>query len=154
MTASRLDRFTALSAELTAFSSVALRGTGNADSFLGAMDDILGSDIVDELLDAFESVEATEDAARTSELRRTLLGDEKLGAIARNVIKLWYVGIWYQLPDAWRQRWGAHKGDQTHTVSANAYTQGLLWPACGANPAGAKAPGYGSWAEPPRIPTP
>jgi len=32
--------------------------------------------------------------------------------------------------------------------------EGLLWTAIGAHPAGAKAPGYGSWAEQPRIPPP
>ncbi|HYO83919.1 MAG TPA: hypothetical protein VES20_21125, partial [Bryobacteraceae bacterium] len=37
-------------------------------------------------------------------------------------------------------------------VSAAAYTEGLLWPAIGANPPGAKGPGYGSWALPPRVP--
>ncbi len=34
-------------------------------------------------------------------------------------------------------------------VSPDAYTEGLLWPAIGAHPTGAKAPGYGSWANPP-----
>jgi hypothetical protein len=39
-----------------------------------------------------------------------------------------------------------------HVVSAASYTEGLLWPTIGANPNGAKAPGYASWAQPPRIP--
>ena len=39
----------------------------------------------------------------------------------------------------------------TSTVTAASYQEGLLWPAIGANPPGAKAPGYGSWAQPPRI---
>jgi hypothetical protein len=34
-------------------------------------------------------------------------------------------------------------------VSPDAYTEGLLWRAIGAHPSGAKAPGYGSWADPP-----
>jgi hypothetical protein len=37
-------------------------------------------------------------------------------------------------------------------VNESAYTEGLLWVAIGANPPGAKAPGYGSWARPPQIP--
>ncbi|MGC4947081.1 hypothetical protein ACLQ2N_12900 [Streptomyces sp. DT224] len=36
-------------------------------------------------------------------------------------------------------------------VSPDAYTEGLLWRAIGAHPAGAKAPGYGSWASPPAL---
>lgn len=36
-------------------------------------------------------------------------------------------------------------------VSPDAYTEGLLWRAIGAHPTGAKAPGYGSWANPPTF---
>ncbi|WP_405896184.1 hypothetical protein OG242_00270 [Streptomyces sp. NBC_00727] len=36
-------------------------------------------------------------------------------------------------------------------VSPEAYTEGLLWRAIGAHPSGAKAPGYGSWANPPTL---
>lgn len=36
-------------------------------------------------------------------------------------------------------------------VSPDAYTEGLLWRAIGAHPSGAKAPGYGSWANPPAL---
>ncbi|MFE5901212.1 hypothetical protein ACFQ67_27870 [Streptomyces sp. NPDC056488] len=45
-----------------------------------------------------------------------------------------------------------HDGDRRETpfvVSPDAYTEGLLWRAIGAHPSGAKAPGYGSWANPP-----
>ncbi|MFF4172365.1 hypothetical protein [Streptomyces sp. NPDC001744] len=46
----------------------------------------------------------------------------------------------------------AHGGDGSEppfVVSPDAYTEGLLWRAIGAHPSGAKAPGYGSWAQPP-----
>ncbi|MEU7525120.1 hypothetical protein AB0A74_05255 [Saccharothrix sp. NPDC042600] len=36
-------------------------------------------------------------------------------------------------------------------VSPAAYTEGLLWRAIGAHPSGAKAPGYGSWVNPPTF---
>lgn len=36
-------------------------------------------------------------------------------------------------------------------VSSEAYTEGLLWRAIGAHPSGAKAPGYGSWVNPPAF---
>ncbi|WP_211825398.1 hypothetical protein [Streptomyces alfalfae] len=47
---------------------------------------------------------------------------------------------------------GAHGGGgrtPPFVVSPEAYTEGLLWRAIGAHPAGSKAPGYGSWANPP-----
>jgi hypothetical protein len=46
----------------------------------------------------------------------------------------------------------AHGGDGREplfVVSPDAYTEGLLWRAVGAHPSGAKAPGYGSWVNPP-----
>ncbi|MCZ7416839.1 MULTISPECIES: hypothetical protein [unclassified Streptomyces] len=46
----------------------------------------------------------------------------------------------------------AHGGPERKplfVVSPDAYTEGLLWRAIGAHPSGAKAPGYGSWVNPP-----
>lgn len=148
----RLDAFLRLSAEVTAFKVVELVGTGNAADFLATADRIVGEEVVDALLAAHAELDDVAGDERQQRLRQTVFGDERLGPIARNVIKMWYVGIWYQLPTSWRERWGARTGDVTFTVSPNAYTEGLLWPAAGANPAGARAPGYGSWAGPPEIP--
>lgn len=147
-----MDVFLRFSAEVTAFRTVELTGTGNAADFLATVDRIVGHDVVDALLFTYGELGGLDGAAREQRLRHSVFGDERLGPVARNIIKLWYVGIWYQLPPAWRERWGARQGDVTFTVSPNAYTEALLWPAAGANPAGAKAPGYGSWAGPPEIP--
>jgi hypothetical protein len=151
----RLEAFLEFSRTLTAFSVYELCGTGQAEAYLGTLTDVAGTPAVDELLAAY--ARALEDAGGEERLferalRRELLSDDKLGPLARNVIKMWYVGIWFELPTAWRERFGTRTADGTHTVSAVAYTEALLWPAIGANPAGAKAPGYGSWVGPPRIP--
>jgi hypothetical protein len=151
MASSRLDGFVSLSAELTAFKVVELVGTGQAEEFLATVDRIVGAAAVDALLEAHAGLGNLAGPARDQQLRRTIFGDGYLGPIARNLIKLWYVGIWYQLPRAWREAYGAREGDETFTVSANAYTQGLLWPAVGANPAGARAPGWASWTTAPRL---
>ncbi|MES2570213.1 MAG: hypothetical protein V4710_09195, partial [Verrucomicrobiota bacterium] len=86
-------------------------------------------------------------------MRGAILSDEKLGPIARNLIKLWYIGTWYQLPAAWRERHGMIAEDRTFIPSPSSYVEGLLWPAIGAHPPGAKAPGYGSWTTAPEIPS-
>jgi hypothetical protein len=86
-------------------------------------------------------------------LRRQILSDEKLGPVARALIKLWYVGTWYELPVEWRQRYREDESDRTFVPSAGSYTEGLLWPTIGANPPGAKALGYGMWAMPPLVDT-
>lgn len=151
----RLSRFLDFSSALTAFTVYDLRGTGQAEPYLSTVTDVVGAEIVDKLLDTYARVKTEAqiegfDVDRT--LRREILADELLGPVARNIIKMWYVGIWYQLPATWRQTFGTRENDFMHVVSAAAYTEGLLWTAIGANPNGAKAPGYGSWAQPPRIP--
>lgn len=153
--AERLERFLEFSSRLTAFQVWELQGTGQAEPYLATAADVVGGQVVDELLDAYGRVEAEakgDGAALHGLLRREVFADEKLGPIARNLIKLWYSGTWYELPGAWREAFGTHEKDYTHNVSSASYTEGLLWPTIGANPNGAKAPGYGSWAQPPRIP--
>jgi hypothetical protein len=145
------DAFLAFSAEVTAFTTFELRGTGMADAYLAAVIDVVGEATVQQLLSAWDGVRQS-GPAMEEHLRREIFGDEKLGPIARNIVKLWYIGIWYQLPYTWTQSFGALENDVTFTVSPAAYTEGLLWPAIGAHPPGAKAPGYGSWATPPEIP--
>jgi hypothetical protein len=150
-----LERFLELSAEVTAFSTFDLQGTGQAVSYLSSVTNVVGEVVLGELLDAYgraRDESADDSAARARLLYRDIFSNEKLGPIARNIIKLWYAGVWYELPPEWTESFGALENDVTFFVSPAAYTEGLLWRAIGANPHGAKAPGYGSWAAPPSIP--
>jgi hypothetical protein len=147
--------FLSLSSVVTGFTAFQLQGTGQAESYFSTLIDILGETTVAALLQTFRRVrqEAGQDEAALDRLLRAeIFSDEKLGPIARNLIKLWYVGTWYQLPAVWRGTFGKQEKDTTFVVSPAAYTEGLLWPTIGANPAGAKGPGYGTWSVPPRIP--
>jgi hypothetical protein len=151
----RLDRFLDFSSVATAFTVFELRGTGMAADYLAIVDRVVGSAVTNQLLDAYDRVKAeagTTSAAPEDLIRREILSDPTLGPVARNVVKMWYVGNWYALPSAWSEANGARPADMTFTVSATAYTEGLLWPAIGANPPGAKPPGFGTWVGPPRIP--
>ncbi len=144
-----LDAFLDLSAVLTGFSSFRLRGTGQAEAYLATLTEVVGEATVAALLGAWRTVAAGAEVERA--MRREILSDERLGPVARNVIKMWYVGTWYGLPADWREAHAATDRDRTFVVSPEAYTEGLLWPAIGANPSGAKPLGYGMWATPPRI---
>ncbi len=150
----RLDQFVAFSATLTAFTAFELYGTGQAQSYLTTVDDVVGTEIVDDLLGAYGNIADgfAKPGALEKRLRAEILSDPRLGPVARNIIKMWYVGIWYELPRAWADAYGARGKDYSRTVSPAAYTEGLLWPALGANPTGAKARGYGYWAKPPSLP--
>jgi hypothetical protein len=152
-----LATFLDLSVVLTGFDEVTLRGAGVADSYLRAAESRIGAESVEALLLAYGAIaKATvgDPAAREARVRRDILGDERLGPIARAILKLWYYGTWYALPEAWHQKYGPAPDDTTYVVSAAGYVEGLLWRAIGAHPAGAKAPGFGSWAYPPVFPDP
>jgi hypothetical protein len=148
------DEFLALSAALTGYSRFRLLGTGQAQLYFSTVTDVVGEATVTALAQAFARARdgaGTDDPALEQALRSEILSDEKLGPVARNVIKLWFVGTWYQLPPEWREAYGTHEKDVTFVASPAAYTEGLLWPTIDANPSGAKGPGYGTWALPPRI---
>lgn len=159
MTPESFEEFLLLSVDLTAFEETDLLGTGLAHLYLAKIRAACGDEVVAALLEAHQAVRA--DAAGDAEthdrtlldraLRHRIFSDDRLGPVARNVIKLWYAGMWYGLPSAWTDCYGAQTAAETSTVTAASYQEGLLWRAIGANPPGAKAPGYGSWAQPPRI---
>ena len=148
--------FLAFSSTVTGFTNFELSGTGQAELYFSTVIDVVGKATVSQLLQAYRGVraQAGEDHAASDALLCTeILSHDKLGPIARNIIKLWFVGTWYQLPHEWREAFGARDKDTTFVASPIAYTEGLLWPTIGANPSGAKGPGYGTWATPPRIPS-
>lgn len=146
--------FLALSAALTGFSTFRLLGTGQAEAYLATLVKTVGEPIAGDLMSAFRAVA---DAAGGAEaplergLRREILSDERLGPVARNLIKLWFVGTWYALPPEWHARHGADSPVGTFAVSPDAFVEGLLWPTVGAGASGAKPLGYGMWATPPRF---
>ncbi|SEP29620.1 hypothetical protein SAMN05216228_10735 [Rhizobium tibeticum] len=156
ITEDRLHNFLAFSTEVTAFTTFELWGTGQAEAYLAAVDTVVGVALADELFGAYERVlretEGELPLKRKAGFRREIFGDEKLGPIARNIVKLWYVGTWYELPTTWTEAFGPAPKDVTFVVSPSAYVEGLMWKAIGAHPAGARAPGYGSWASRPQIP--
>ncbi|WP_309111374.1 hypothetical protein [Saccharothrix sp.] len=159
MTPDALEDFLSLSVDLTAFERTDLLGTGLARQYLAKVRDACGEDVVTALLEAHRAArtEAAEDGARPDPqrldraLRHRIFSEERLGPVARNVIKLWYAGTWYGLPPEWTDSYGAQPAAETSTVTAASYQEGLLWRAIAANPPGAKAPGYGAWARPPAI---
>lgn len=77
---------------------------------------------------------------QTELVDQQIFSDPDMGAIARRMIRLWYLGTWYtnEPPD------GAGE-----VVSMNAYTKGLAWDAFFAHPMGFSEEIFGYWASPP-----
>ncbi len=143
----RIDQFLKLSAFLTGFGRVQLLGTGLADSYLHAIDAVLPEGMLDELFDTFGRLPTGVDCEAAA--ASVILGDSKLGPVARNIILMWYCGTWTALPDAWRSAHGTSPLDTDRVLSADAYQAGLQWVAAGAHPAAARQQGYGAWAAAP-----
>ena len=150
----RHRQFIGLSAALTGFNAVELHGTGMLEEYYDVIPSIVGDDFFGRLLTRWESIHARagndldfQDDLMTSEL----FDDATLGPLAQNLGILWYLGMWYQLPQAWRQKHGAFALDSTKVVSSHAYQEALVWPAAHTHPPAAKQPGFGSWALKPEV---
>ena len=147
-----LTEFLALSSALTGFSIHQLRGTGQSELYLKTACEMAGNKAVADMLHAFSACDISDDEnAMDRHLRLCLLSDRLYGPLARNLIKLWYVGTWHSLSVDWHTSFGGSPNDHDHIPAPGSYTEGLLWPTIGANPPGAKPFGYGMWANPPRV---
>lgn len=140
--------FLALSSALTGFTEAELHGTGMIGTYIAVLADTVGEDVLARLCSAGGTAarKGTERALQTH-----VLEDPCLGPVARCLTVLWYTGSWTQLTAEWRDRYGANALDHDRVVSARAYREGLMWPAIGAHPAGAKAPGFASWVAAPKA---
>jgi hypothetical protein len=140
----RVDLFLDLSALLTGFDRVQLHGTGVADSYRQTLEDALPEDVLSDLFAAYEALPP--DDGREAAVARDILGDPRLGAVAQNLIILWYCGTWAALPDDWRGAHGSLPLDTDRVISPEAYVAGLQWVVAGAHPIGARQQGFGAWA--------
>ncbi|MGY9047435.1 hypothetical protein P775_02900 [Puniceibacterium antarcticum] len=147
-----LPGFLAISSVLTGFSEHALRGTGQTELYLATACEMVGDDSMRMMLGAFSACDIGDDTeAMGRHMRLCILSHARFGPLARNLIKLWYIGTWHCMPRDWHEAFGGNPADRDHIPSPTSYTEGLLWPAIGANPPGAKPFGYGMWANPPRV---
>lgn len=145
-----LDDFLAVSAALTGFSVAQLHGTGMGPTYLDEVTAIVGEALTVALTREGALALRWPDAV-DDQLRLRVMDDPDLGPIARNLVVLWYTGGWVQLPAEWRERNGASSLDGDRLLSAQSWTEGLVWPAIGAHPTGAKPPGFGSWVDLPSL---
>jgi len=148
---SRRNAFVALSAVLTGVQKVQLFGTGQTDAYLATLERILPADLLDELLGRFEALAGNDGIEAAVEPQ--ILADTRLGALAQNIILMWYRGVWRRLPDDWRANFGSFPEDENHLISAAAYQAGLQWEIAGAHPIGARHQGYAAWCLVPERPT-
>jgi hypothetical protein len=149
--ADSLALFVDLSYALSGFTRVELWGTGMVQTYYNELNLIIGERESGKLLGVSRGIippgeEVT--PAIMKQVEREILADGRYGPVARNIIRLWYLGAWAQLPRSWRNIFGATSFDTDHIVSAEAYQESLVWTAGETHPMGAKQQGFGTWAMP------
>ncbi|PFI27090.1 hypothetical protein COI53_25690 [Bacillus thuringiensis] len=149
---SRLKDFYELSMSLTGVSIYELQGTGVGEKYFVTVKNIVGEEIFFNLLKIFRKIgRECNDKIHyfDQKLRIYILSDPMFGPVARNIIKMWYLGSWFQLPDVWREEYYINNSnDVTHVISNESYVEGLVWKVIESHPMGAKQPGYGTWSLP------
>ncbi len=145
--------FVTLSALLTGYDSLALVGTGRVEEYLRVVTNVVGTDLLKNLIKAVDAlIKAADPSPPDSDSVKAILEDPALGPLARNIIKLWFLGVWYQFES---EDWHTDncQGDnlETHVVSGQAYVEGLVWNDMGTHPQAAKQPGWATWSWEPLV---
>jgi len=134
-----LKFFVQLSCELTGFSEVELFGTGQVPAYFKIITDYLdrNKEKLDALFSGLTNASASEE--NTAYLRALLNEQGRAAKVAATLIKLWYLGQWYD----------PENPNETMIPSSQSYANGLVWTAIQAHPQGAKQQGYAAWSVPP-----
>ena len=150
-----LPLFIDLSSVLTGFSHEELWGTGMVQTFYDSVNLIIGEREMGKLLGVSSSVLKGKKNITTNitskveaEIEKKILNSDRYGPVSFNIIRLWYLGAWKQLPREWRNNFGATSYDVDHIISSQAYQESLVWTAGETHPMGAKQQGFGAWASP------
>ncbi len=148
-----LELFMDLSVVLTGFDLTDLQATAMGPVYLQQLLQNAGSVAPGVLLGAFAELRSAcqeRDQHFLDAFAQRIM--QPFSALARNIVSLWYLGRWNQLPREWRDTHGALASDQDQIVSPEAYVAGLVWATLDSHPRGAKAPGFGTWATQPDVP--
>ena len=131
---------------LTGFSRVELLATGMAQTYYAQLKSVYGDDVVarliTEVLAIIKAAGGNEAKLEQLMLERVFNDSTVLCAPAKNLAQMWYLGTMIDYTDPTPMV----VFKRTTVVSAEAYRQSLVLRDVGSHPAGAKQPGYGSWA--------
>ena len=149
ITPSYRDAFVAVSSEVTGITVLELEATGLIDAHAGLFLTILdASNNADQFINAIETLAASPNPAKAIP---GAMKDAFFGPLLSNLVSLWYLGEWLQLPAGWYVR-GAQPLIDTSTIpSPLAYAQAFAWRDAGAHPPGSRPTGYGGWALTPVV---
>lgn len=146
---SAFDLFLAMSEELCGIPIFYLSGTGYATTYWDLLSNMVGPELIDRLLASYAQLPTCCQRDREAAISTDLVSHDEFGPVVGNIIKLWYLATWFELPAEWHRNHQKLANDKTFLPSPWAYPESLLGPAVGAHPAGAKPTGHQSWVSPP-----
>ncbi|HYH78993.1 MAG TPA: hypothetical protein VEX86_04330, partial [Longimicrobium sp.] len=141
--------FVRLSSVLTGYSTDTLAPAIDpidlASEYLAAVQQRADAATVSRLFTVYASIDKATGgdlSKQAAPVQQQILADPALGPLARRIIRLWYVSIWYDAEPPSMFEGGT-------VISMNAYTGGLVWDAAQAHPMGYSELAYGYWASAP-----
>ena len=140
--------FLDISVYLTGFSKIELQGTGMLETYFNTINANTNPLIVNAFYEEVRHILALDNDKKIEEaIAEKLMPLDKYEGLAQQSILMWYMGTWSTLN--YDEKTNTYSLINGVVVSANAYTQGLVWEAAETHPPAAKQPGYDSWAHPP-----
>lgn len=138
-----LADFVNISALLTGYDQQTLKPQNDtqqlSETYFATLNKEVSADVLAQLLAAFQSLPAN---PSNEQVVNTILAVSPIGAVAKNIIQMWYTGIWYTNATA----------GEGYVISATTYRNGLVWSAMGAHPMGFSEENFGYWSDPPQMP--
>jgi hypothetical protein len=138
-----LDTFVNLSVILTGYPKSKIQPQNNTQKlpelYFGVLNKEVPSDLIASLNDTFLAIPDPDE----SSVKAKIVMNDKLGPVAKNILKMWYLGIWYDLDKK--------KPDNSYVVSNIAYKNGLAWSTMYAHPMGYSEENFEYWNTPPQT---
>ena len=135
-----LEIFVDLSVVLTGFSKNKLQPQHDtlqlSEEYYNTLLKEVNPTLVAQLSAAFTSLQGDNKQVDPVKFKSDIIDNTVLGPVAKNIIKMWYVGIWYYITP---------ETEQGYIISDNAYTHGLVWDAMLAHPMGYSEGNFGNW---------
>lgn len=143
-----IDNFISLSVVLTGYEATVLKPKNDtqkvAEMYFNTLNKEVPADVLTNLFSTFSTI--TTNNTNPDDINKAvltqILEDKTLGPVARNIIQMWYVGIWYSL----------NTNQVDYVITSTAYTNGLVWKAMYAHPMGFSEENFGYWSDAPQIP--
>jgi len=131
-----LETFVSLSSILTGYAESTLKPGADTQKLSELYFNVLNKEVAAQTISQLNTVFLGLSNPDEATVKTQIVKDSILGPIAKNIIQMWYSGIWYNLND---------KPDESYVVSSIAYKNGLVWSTIYAHPMGYSEETFGYW---------